>query len=299
MKGAIEMSKKSGILVVVLIFPLLLFSVYAIKERDQKGTPRQNKYPKSVKMVNLNNANIISKEELRKGCDLIFKKDNPKEASKYLPSISIKTDKEYEFAAFVIDQYNNVFTKAQACPNFKHRGKEIEYCWGNASNVWNGKYRFYIALWEPSDDDSKNEEIVRFFSDPITININKNNPPGGFYILSPLPLPDYGGLNAPFSIDKMPTIAWIDTVNKNVKKYQLFHAIVEYDKKTIPLVDSINSNLREIKFNPKLLQQEEFSPGRQDAGPGPVGFDSFLIRAVFSDDSFRDSEVGGLLEINP
>ena len=49
MKGAIEMSKKSGILVVVLIFPLLLFSVYAIKERDQKGTPRQNKYPKSVK----------------------------------------------------------------------------------------------------------------------------------------------------------------------------------------------------------------------------------------------------------
>jgi hypothetical protein len=286
------------IIVIVLVF-VLAGIVFAMAEKPDGingASPMADS--KYITSVELSNASITSKSSLDKGSKLVNEEGQAKKALNYLPLFKLKAKQEYEFSGHIIDEYGNAFTKAQTYPLYDEVGSEITYFWHNADQVCNGEYRFYIGVYEQSGDPMHpTKKVATVISDPVKINIPGNDGPPGFYVLSPPLMPDRSGLHTTFSINDKPTIAWVDTINRRVVKYILYHSSIEFYKDLLPIVDNISADKRAVIVDPKLLKDPKLNPTIQDPGPMSTASDSLIVRAVFADGSYKDTEGSEVIEI--
>lgn len=246
-----------------------------------------------IEFYEIKNHIVTSKESLEKGFELLFNKKPALEGVNCVPSLKIKFKKEEEFAAYIMDKHNVIFGRLATYPEITmDKGKDVVFFWPTAKYHNNDDYFFYIELYE------NNSFVCALKFPPIRIQTEDNNYSNGFYIISPPEsvFPE-GLITGNMIYSQTPTIAWVDTKNTGVVKYQLFDADIVLHNAIKPYLDNISPSKRVATLNKPLVFSEVFAREQGDMATGNY---AFLIRAILKDGSYVDSEVsGGILIERP
>lgn len=270
----------TAILAANYIFPL---SYTGVNKPQLKNNSEGIKISDYIESYQLNNTIITSKENLEKGFKLLFDKEPTLKGIKYVPALKIKFKKKESFNGFIMDKHKYIISRARTHPSGIDKGNEVIFYWDSAREFINGEYNFYIELYDKNDIT-----ILTLKSNPVKINI-QNNDLHGFYIYSP-PLANLlTGLHANWNMEEWPTVAWVDTINKEVVKYQLFDATPTLNPGLKPIIDNIPPNFRQIKIDKKLFEIDVKAP----PSVGEQGFYGFNIRAILKNGAYVDSEGSG------
>ena len=286
------MSRKIIIASIVLALILVVgggvWRVSAPVKTSQKENDDENKKLLSeyIESYELRNAVITSKENLVKGFNLLFDKEPNLEGIKCVPNLKIKFKKEVSFNGFITDKYKYIISRARTYPSYIDKGKEVIFYWDSAREFINGDYNFYIELYDKNDRTS-----FTLRSNLVKIKIPDNNLKG-FSIYSPPLTSMLTGLHANRNMEEQPIVAWVDTFNKGVIKYQLFDATPALNPSLKPIIDNIPSNLRQINVDKQLFDIDIKAP----LSVGEQGFHSFNVRAVLKNGSHIDSRDSGPVE---
>jgi len=285
------LSRKILIALIVLVLILMVGGgAYLAQKMIIIGKEEQSRY---IQSDELKNKIVSSRESLEEGFKLLFDKEPNLEGIKLVPNLSIKFKEEMYFYGYIMDKHNNIISKARTYPSLIENGREVLFYWDTAKEALNGEYYFYVELYKGGDKQTL--ELVKtapIRSKPIIINISGNDLPEGFYIYSPPIISMLTGLNACISYEEKPSIAWIDTTNKKVEKYQIFAANPTLNPEVKPIVDEISASVRSVQINKKLLKPMK----KEEGGRGPIGFNSFIVRAILKDGSYKDTNESGPIE---
>ncbi len=250
----------------ITILFIAFFTIGSVKITAFQN-PTINYNDKYIESVNITN-NVITKKR--------------KNVNDIAPTITIRfKNPPSSVIGYILDSYGNAIDRLyethSEIPNKKEYILRAQF---DDNYVYNGSY--YVRMFIKWDDENGNEIHSEQLKCDYKINIPENTIKNGFYMRSPnSKLFNFGN----FSIDsnlsdkKDPIIAWVDTINKNVKKYQLF--LESSSTSNMPYIDNINAQKREIIMKNYFMNKA--------LGGG-------WIRAVFKDGSYKDTE--GISRVN-